>query len=154
MRTTRRVALAATPLLLTLTLALVHIALATAPISGPSIEFDAKLDVGQGSASVRLSRRVPTVRLSRIRAFLRRVQRPAAMFSPARWTTASSPSRSAASRRPAAGSQRTSAGPGWRRTSRLMACPASDNDFTSADPISPLAPLIRMFMGGLLRIGE
>ena len=53
--------------------------------------FDAK------PASVWQRRLVPRTRLSRIFALNESVQRWAAMFSPARWTTASTPSNSAAS---------------------------------------------------------
>ena len=52
------------------------------------------------------------------------VQRPAPMFSPARWITASSPSSAPASIRPASGSQVISPGAsGGRRTSRTTSCP-------------------------------
>ena len=57
-------------------------------------------------ASVSARSRVGPTRLARRRAFLAAVQRPAAMLSPARCTTASTPSSAAASIAPASGSQR------------------------------------------------
>ncbi len=85
---------------------------------------------------------VPRHRLSRIRRRRAWVQRPDATFSPARWTTASQPSRPAASIRPAIGSQPISPLPGWRRTTRSTVWPPLARKAPSPRPMSPLAPVI------------
>ena len=67
--------------------------------------------------SVSLRSRVPSTRLRRIRSFTAALQRRAAMLSPARCTTASTPSSARGSSRPRAGSHWTSVVPavGGRR---------------------------------------
>src|SRR6266702_6386965 len=92
---------------------------------------------------------VPSTRLERILAFFSAVHLPAAMFSPARCTTASSPSRPAVSTLPAAGSHCTSAVPGRGRdrTRRVTRCPLLVRKGTRAEPTSPLAQVTRTFTG-------
>jgi hypothetical protein len=94
---------------------------------------------------VSASRRVPLLRLSMMRRFLSGVQRPSAMLSPARWTTASWPSREP-SIVPASGSQRMSFGPLGERVRRVMLWPPRRSSSESVDPIRPVAPLIRTFI--------
>ena len=83
-----------------------------------------------GPASVRAAGR-PRVRLSRISCLRSAVHFLSPMPAPARWTTASTPSRPAASMVPASGSQRTSSPPsgaprtGGRRDGRR---PAGGNE--------------------------
>src|SRR5579864_8567172 len=77
------------------------------------------------------------------------VHRPPAMLSPARCTTASDPSSCAASMAPASGSQRTSPGADvLDRTRRTIVCPCAERSGASAEPMSPVDPLIRIFIAG------
>src|SRR5438552_5814001 len=113
---------------------------------------DAHTTVLGGCASrARDSQRVlvSSTRLERILAFFSAVHLPAAMFSPARCTTASSPSRLAVSTLPAAGSHCASAVPGRGRdrTRRVTRCPLLARKGTKAEPTSPLAPVTRIFTG-------
>src|SRR5882762_4742413 len=78
--------------------------------------------------------------------FLAAVQRPKTL-SPARWMTASNPSRASGSRR-APGCHSISGAPGsagWR-TRRMTRSPRATNAGISALPTSPEAPLMRTFM--------
>src|SRR5437773_2251232 len=113
---------------------------------------DAHTTVLGGCASrARDSQRVlvPSTRLERILAFFSAVHLPAAMFSPARCTTASSPSRLVVSTLPATGSHCASAVPGRGRdrTRRVTRCPLLVRTGTKAEPTSPLAPVTRIFTG-------
>ena len=101
-------------------------------------------------ASVSERNRVEPTRLDRSLAFFASVQRPAAMFSPDRWTTASRPSSLSASIDFVSGSQRTSSPAfGLRRTSRSTSWPPARSDGTSALPMSPLAPVIAIRIGDI-----
>src|SRR5829696_101636 len=96
-------------------------------------------------ASVRASRSVPFVRLSSISRLRAAVQRLSPMPAPARWTTASTPSRAAASILPAAGSQRTARGSSdGRRPTGRTTWPSPRSAVVSAEPIRPLAPVTAM----------
>ena len=97
------------------------------------------------AASVRASSPVPCVRLSRMRRRESSVQRWA-MFSPARWIAASTPSSARASMVPRAGSQVTSLlpGRGSPRETRTTAWPAAASAGTSALPRKPPAPVTAM----------
>ena len=67
----------------------------------------------------------------------------AAILAPARFTTASTPASRLGSRRPAAGSQKTSSDPAaGRLTSRSTSWPAPARYVARLAPISPLAPLM------------
>src|SRR5918997_3184372 len=95
----------------------------------------------ESPAMVSDRRRVPCTRLLRIRAFLADVHRPITL-SPAKCTTASTPSSPAASIVPAEGSQPTaSSEEPSERVRRRTRCPLSLRAGTSADPMSPVAPL-------------
>ena len=73
------------------------------------------------------------------------------MFSPARWTIASTPSSPPRSTVPASESQPTSCGPdGSRRTSATGSWPASRSAGSRAEPIRPDAPVTAMRMGHIL----
>src|SRR4029434_3341282 len=92
---------------------------------------------------------VPCTRLLRMLAFFAAVQRPEATLSPARCTTASSPSRAGVPILRAAGFQGVSACPGRgvARTSRVTACPPAVNVGTRAEPMNPLAPVTSTCIG-------
>ena len=92
---------------------------------------------------------VPCTRLLRMLAFFAAVQRPEAMLSPARCTTASNPSRAGVGILRAAGSQGISADPGRGvdRTNRVTACPPVVRKGTRAEPMSPLAPVTSTRIG-------
>ena len=87
---------------------------------------------------------VPRMRLSRMRCFCSSVQRLSPMPSPARCTTASTPSSAGASMRPASGSHRMSSSPVRRAAHEAQhAMPVgAAGAAMSAVPMSPLAPLI------------
>src|SRR6266850_664088 len=78
--------------------------------------------------------------------FFAAVQRPKTL-SPARWMTASNPSRASGSRR-APGCHSISGAPdsAGRRTRRMTRSPRATNAGISALPTSPEAPLMRTFM--------
>lgn len=113
-------------------------------------------------ARVAASALVPWTRLSRMRAFFAAVHRPA-IFSPARWTTASNPSSAPQSGAPplaavAKGggfcrSHRISFGPGARRTSLTTEWPELSSAVTSAKPIRPDDPLTRARIAKILLLG-
>src|SRR5437660_4534121 len=92
-------------------------------------------------------RRVPSTRLDTMPRLWAADHRWAPMASPASCTTASTPSRAAASTRPAPISQ-----PTWPgrpapppRTSRTGSCPPAARRATSSEPMSPWDPLTRTF---------
>src|SRR3712207_2316324 len=89
---------------------------------------------------------VPSLRLSRMRRFFSGVQRPSPMLSPARCTTASWPSRREASIVPEEGSQPTSALDAGERVRRVVSWPPDSRAGIRADPMSPVAPLMRTFI--------
>ena len=92
-------------------------------------------------ARVRARRRVPSTRDRRIAARRRALHR-AAIVSPARWTTASSPSSLAASIVPVRGSHATSSSAlASCRTRRSTTSPRERQDEVNADPTSPVLPL-------------
>ena len=86
---------------------------------------------------------MPSTRLRRMRALTAPSSARAAMLSPARWTTASTPSSARGSSRPRAGSHWMSVVPGrgGRRLTRSTRCPAARSAGTSALPTSPVAPV-------------
>src|SRR5437879_2161685 len=91
---------------------------------------------------------VPLTRLSRILAFFAAVHLPSAMFSPARCTTASNPSRPDELMLPANGSHWTSeisdfVGRDFGRTRCVTRCPPLLRKVTSADPTRPVEPVTR-----------
>src|SRR5271170_5805615 len=99
-------------------------------------------------ASASTSTRVVSMRLLRRSAFRAGVQRPCAMLAPLKCTTASMPSIAATSTVAAIGSQTISpvdaALPG--RTNRVTLCPCARSALTSAVPVTPDAPEIRIFI--------
>src|SRR5829696_141981 len=99
----------------------------------------------ESSATFSASRRVPFCRLSRMRRFFSSVQRPSAMLSPARWTTASVPEMSP-SMTPASGFHLMSPSKRSVRVRRLIVCPLASRAGVKADPIRPVAPLMRTSM--------
>ena len=103
----------------------------------------------RGSRSRAAMTAVPRTRLSRMRAFCSSVQRRSPMPSPARCTTASTPSNAGASMRLASGSQPMSS-PSVTppRRNRNTRCPLRRSSAPSARPISPLAPLITTSIRG------
>src|SRR5690348_304437 len=76
-----------------------------------------------------------------MRLFRSAVQRPEAMLSPARWITASAPSKPAAAH--CSG-----------RESRPTVWPAALRNGTSAEPTRPCDPLIRIRMSSRYRINQ
>ena len=98
----------------------------------------------RGSRPRAASTAVPRTRLSRMRCFCSSVQRCSPMPSPARCTTASTPSSAGASMRPACGIPADLVAVGDAAAPQATAPGArrSAASSTSADPISPLAPLI------------
>src|SRR6185503_12314083 len=86
--------------------------------------------------------RVPTVRLSRIRAILAFVQRPDATGSPARWTTTSAPASGAG---PDIGSHRRSP---EVRPSVMTPWPRERASSHSRLPMNPVAPVTAIFIAG------
>src|SRR5215475_4114509 len=104
---------------------------------------------------------VPCTRLLRMLAFFAAVQRPEAMLSPARCTTASRPSRAGVPILRAAGFQGISACPGRGavRTNRVTVWPPAVSVGVRAEPMNPLAPLTSTRIGRspylkLLPIGD
>ena len=97
------------------------------------------------SAAAFASRRVGSMRLSRISRLCAEVNRPA-IDAPARWITASTPlSRSGAG---LAGSQYRSSLPrADLRTSRITRCPPLVRNADNAEPTRPDAPLIAITRG-------
>src|SRR5687767_10993093 len=86
---------------------------------------------------------VPRTRLSRMSCLTAAVQRRLATLSPARCTTASTPSKRAASIVPPVGSQRISFAPAplERRTTRRTECPSASSAGRSAFPTRPVEPV-------------
>src|SRR5215203_7219345 len=80
-----------------------------------------------------------------MRRFFSSVQRPSAMLSPARWTTASVPEMSP-SMTPASGFHLMSPSKHSVRVRRLNVCPLASRAGVKADPIRPVAPLTRTSM--------
>src|SRR5918992_2578300 len=116
----------------------------------PTAEAEIRHRGGRSSrANVSLNSLVPRMRLSRMRAFLLRVQR-APTFSPARWITPSTASSPAESIFPVAGSQVISSGPAVRRTMRRTRGPPAASRAPIAEPIKPLAPVTTRFDPGRL----
>src|SRR5256885_16301309 len=93
-----------------------------------------------------LSRCVPLTRLSRIFRFCSSVQRPPAMFSPARLMMMSKPSRLAALTSSLFGCHSISPARGAVRTRRVTSCPCASNAGMSAVPTRPLAPASAIFI--------
>src|ERR671916_64113 len=100
------------------------------------------------AATFSASSLVPFALLSMMRRFFWAVQRsagPEKMLSPARWTTASVPSRSP-SMVPDSGAHRTSPAVFGDRVRRVTVWPFASSSGVSADPMRPVAPLIRTFI--------
>ena len=92
------------------------------------------------TASARI--RVPLTRLPRIRAFFRAVHLPCATLSPARCTTACTPSSDAGSSSPLSGSHRCSLeAAGGRLTRRITTSPRVSRALTRLVPMRPVEPV-------------
>src|SRR6202044_1894408 len=100
---------------------------------------------GRSSACARADAKlnVPTMRLSRIFAFLVSVHRPM-MLSPARWMTASKPETVSGARGTAGSHEIWSSAFDGPRTSRTMEHPFVSRDGSRAAPIGPETPLTRI----------
>ena len=100
------------------------------------------------AATERAISEVPRALLLRIRSFCSGLQRFSPMPSPARCTTASTPSSAPASIVPAIGSQTTLPGTATPpRTNLRTRCPSASRAAIRADPIKPLAPVTAISTG-------